>query len=84
MYPLDAYLFKLARWLQRLSRAFTAGASRDVLNLTASAPRLSDLLSNKSQPVTPLRRSAGRVRLHAVQRSLVSGRNSLRVPARRR
>ena len=29
MYPLDAYLFKLAQWLPRpLARAFTAGASR--------------------------------------------------------
>ena len=45
MYPLSAYLFKLARWLQRLSRAFTQLARRDALNLTASAPRLSDLLS---------------------------------------
>ena len=50
MYPLDAYLFKLAQWPPRprpLARLHTSQlARRDALSLTVSAPRLSDLLSN--------------------------------------
>ena len=60
MYPLDAYLFKLAQWLpvpRPLARLHSWGASRDALSLTVSAPRLSDLLSNSRSgvpcPVTP-------------------------------